>query len=347
MDAEAEYRKALAIRQKLADDNPAITELHTQLARNHNGLGWLLGNTGKTSEAVTEHRKALAIQQKLADANPGVAAYLSELSYSHYILGSVLLNAGKSSEADDECGKALAVRQKLVENYPAVPQFQRDLAETLSDIGWRLDRTGKLEEALGYYTKAEQIRKMLAAANRATPFDRARLGNCLTDKAVCLRRSGKLDLALSACEGALAVLEPLVQAHPEVLDYRMQHGETHLRLGQVLCDLKNLSGAAAAWKRACECYDGIESPTSQRTFILACCHASLAGLAGRPGSGVSATEGPAHTEKAMFGLRQAVALDYRNFDDYLTESALDPLRTRPDFQVLLMDLVFPSNLFAN
>ena len=347
LDAEAEYRKALAIRQKLADDNPAITELQTQLARSHNGLGWLLGNLGKTSEAVTEHRKALAIQQKLADANPGVAAYLSELSYSHYILGSVLFDAGKSSEADDECGKALAVRQKLVDNYPAMPQFQRDLAATLSDIGWRLDRSGKPDEALGYYTKAEPIRKMLAAANSATPADRARLGTCLTDKAVCLRRSGKLDEALAACEGALAVLEPLVKAHPEVPDFRMQHGETHLRLGQVLCDLKNLPGAAAAWQRACECYDGIKSPTGQRTFILACCHASLAGVAGQTGSGVPAAERPEQTEKAMVGLREAVALDFRNVDNYRTESALDPLRTRPDFQVLLMDLVFPSNLFAN
>jgi eukaryotic-like serine/threonine-protein kinase len=138
-----------------------------------------------------------------------------------------------------------------------------------------------------------------------------------------------------------------VKAHPEMPDYRMHNGETYMRLGQVLCDMKNLSGAAAAWRRACERYDGIKSLTGQQTFLLACCHASLAGVAGRPGSGISAAEGPDQTEKAMVVLRQAVALAYRNFNDYRTESALDPLRRRPDFQVLMTDLEFPANPFAS
>jgi len=37
---------------------------------------------------------------------------------------------------------------------------------------------------------------------------------------------------------------------------------------------------------------------------------------------------------------------YRNPDLYRTESALDPLCTRPDFQVLMMDLAFPAEPFA-
>ena len=60
-EAEAEYRKALAIYQKLADDNPAVTEFRSRLADSHNNLGWLLSNTGKPAEAEAEYRKALAI----------------------------------------------------------------------------------------------------------------------------------------------------------------------------------------------------------------------------------------------------------------------------------------------
>ncbi len=79
---------------------------------------------------------------------------------------------------------------------------------------------------------------------------------------------------------------------------------------------------------------------------MACCHAALAGLAGRPGSGVSAAEREGEAEKAMAVLRQAVTMGYRNPDDYRTESALDPLRDRPDFQLLMMDLAFPAEPFA-
>ena len=38
-EAEAEYRKALAIQQKLADDNPAVADFRSRLASSHNNLG--------------------------------------------------------------------------------------------------------------------------------------------------------------------------------------------------------------------------------------------------------------------------------------------------------------------
>ncbi len=140
--------------------------------------------------------------------------------------------------------------------------------------------------------------------------------------------------------------EPLVEAHPEFLWYRASLGETYLRLGQVRGDMAIMDGAAAAWKRACAHYDGAKPRDAQHTFLLACCHAGLAGLAGRAGSGLSAAEGADQAEKAMAVLRQAVAMGYRNPDAYRTESALDPLRDRPDFQALMMDLVFPTEPFA-
>ena len=41
-EAEAEFRKGLAIQQKLADDNPAVTDFRSRLASSHNNLGVLL-----------------------------------------------------------------------------------------------------------------------------------------------------------------------------------------------------------------------------------------------------------------------------------------------------------------
>jgi eukaryotic-like serine/threonine-protein kinase len=93
-------------------------------------------------------------------------------------------------------------------------------------------------------------------------------------------------------------------------------------------------------------YDGLKSPARQHTFFRACCHAGLAGLAARPGSGVSAGEGQAESDRAMSWVRRAVALGLRNPDAYRTEAALDPLRNRPDFQLLILDLAFPADPFA-
>ena len=111
-------------------------------------------------------------------------------------------------------------------------------------------------------------------------------------------------------------------------------------------DQKKLAEAAAAWRRAGEHYDGIKPLGGEDTFLLICCHAGLAGLEGRPGSGVSTAEGADQADKAMAVMRQAVAMGYRDPIAYRTESTLDPLRNRPDFQALMMDLEFPSEPFA-
>ena len=51
-------------------------------------------------------------------------------------------------------------------------------------------------------------------------------------------------------------------------------------------------------------------------------------------------------DRAMSALRRAVARGYRAPDDLRTDPCLDPLRSRQDFQLLLLDLEFPDSPFA-
>ena len=134
-EAEAEYRKALAIQQKLADDNPAVTDFRSSLAISHNILGNLLAVTGRSSEAEAEYRKALAIQQKLADDNPAVTEFRNRLAISHNNLGNLLSDTGKPSEAEAEYRKALAIHQKLADDNPAVTEFRGFLAASHANLG--------------------------------------------------------------------------------------------------------------------------------------------------------------------------------------------------------------------
>ena len=78
-EAADEYRTALAIRQKLADDNPAVSEFRNALAASHNNLGIVLWQTGRPKEAEAEYRTALAIREKLADDNPAVSEFRNQL----------------------------------------------------------------------------------------------------------------------------------------------------------------------------------------------------------------------------------------------------------------------------
>ncbi len=66
-----------------------------------------------------------------------------------------------------------------------------------------------------------------------------------------------------------------------------------------------------------------------------------AGRRRREGLGVSAGDG-----EAMDLLRRAVADGYHNVNAMAREVALDPLRDRPDFRLLMMDLAMPTDAFG-
>jgi hypothetical protein len=92
--------------------------------------------------------------------------------------------------------------------------------------------------------------------------------------------------------------------------------------------------------------DANESLNGEHTYFFAWCHAGVAEHADLPGSRMSTADGAGQAEKAMSPLREAVTLGNRNPNTYQFESALDPLRNRPDFRVLMMDLVMPAKPFA-
>ena len=74
-EAEAEFRKALAIYQKLADDNPAVTLFRRPWRAAKMDFGHVLCRGGQAVEAEAEFRTAMAIFQKLADDNPAVTDF--------------------------------------------------------------------------------------------------------------------------------------------------------------------------------------------------------------------------------------------------------------------------------
>jgi len=93
-------------------------------------------------------------------------------------------------------------------------------------------------------------------------------------------------------------------------------------------------------------YDSLPSRNGAQKFLSVCSHAALAGLAGQPGSGASAAEGEEEAARAIVLVWKAVALGYRSADAYRTEGALNPLRSRDDFRLLLLDLAFPTEPFV-
>ena len=171
-EAEAEYRAALAIYRKLADDHPAVTEFRRGLADSHILLGNLLSQTGKAAEAEAEYRTALAIYRKLADDHPAVTEFRRGLAVGHLNLGVLLSQTGKAAEAEDEYRAALTIYRKLADDNPKVPGYRSEAAKTDNNLSAVLRRLGRPDEARDHVERAvAALEALVKAYPHATDYN--------------------------------------------------------------------------------------------------------------------------------------------------------------------------------
>jgi eukaryotic-like serine/threonine-protein kinase len=167
-DSLQAYQRALAIREKLAEANPAVAEYQSDLTQTHDYIALLLMHTGKQDEALTAWRKALIISQRVAAANPSVVRIQYGLANIYDDVGWCLLNMGKPVEAAEAERKASDIMQNLIADHPAIILFQEKLANFQFNLGRALDRQKRLPEA---FTALENGLVILEKFAKAHPND--------------------------------------------------------------------------------------------------------------------------------------------------------------------------------
>jgi tetratricopeptide (TPR) repeat protein len=229
---------------------------------------------------------------------------------------------------------------------PRVAGALQELAESGEGRGRNLARVGRPAEAEAEYRRALAIYRNLAEDDPRAASCRDRGADVENGLSVVLRRLGRAAEARDLCERAVAAREALLREAPTPGGYRIGLAESHLNRGLARRALGDIAGAAADARRAAALYDAVPAVTGWVWFAAARAHAAVAGLSGRPGSGVPADEGAGQADTAMARLHKAVADGYRDPDAYRNEDALDPLRGRDGFRLLMMDLEFPTEPFA-
>ncbi len=344
-EGKAELRTALAIQQTLADLNPAVAHFRSALAGTHHRLGRLLASTGNASEAAAEYRAAQAIQQTLADNHPAVVRFQTDLAGLHTDFGNLLSEADKPSEAEAEYRTAMAIQEKLANEHPSVTSLKSKLANIHINLGILQWEAGKAMEAAAEYSKALAIVRKLADDNPDVTSYRGSLASATLGLATAHLALGRNAPARTAAEEAVVLLEAVLE-QDRGLQWRAVLGAALLRRGQARLAMGDPAGSAADWRRAVATFEAMPPRDPEAAFLEACCHAMLAGAAGQVGSSLPPGAGPIEAGRAIDILRQAVAIGFRNARRYRTESALGPLRDRPDFRLLIMDLAMPDRPFA-
>jgi len=336
-DALVEFRASLALHQKLADAFPAVPAHRQALAANHNNLGLILMELRQRPEAEAELRAALVLRQKLADSSPPVPVYRHELATSRANLGLLFNQLGQRRDAETEYRTALAIRQELADSYPAVPEYRQELARVHNNLGILLEELDQRPQAEAQYRIALVLRQKLAGESPNVPDYQSELGGTLNNLAIVLSGRGELVEARQHLERAIDHQHKALQTTPRHPTYRLFLRNHH----HLLSDVRLRQGDHAAAVEAVGQLARVRPEVAKDAYDAACFLARAIPLAEKDVKSpevIRKNLAMSYGDQAVEYLRMAAKKGFRDAEWIKKDKALDPIRTREDFQQLLVEL---------
>jgi tetratricopeptide (TPR) repeat protein len=230
-EALMECRQALAIQQKLADANPAVTQFQSNLAASHSNIGVVLVRTGKSEEAQKYIEEILQLlKAKLGPEHPATLVALDAVAGVYLAVAAQQAWLGQEQEWAATCERGLSLARdtksvrtvervaKLCSLRPSDDNRRRAallLARRAVELGkgdhylmlaWFQVALGMAEYRSAHFAQADAA---LLAAMGAGKSDYFIGGTSAFYRALSLFRQGKPDEARQLATQAAAKMKPL------------------------------------------------------------------------------------------------------------------------------------------
>lgn len=242
------YRRALRLREQVAQQSPTVTDL-SELLRSYVSLSELLAAQSKLDEAISLAESANSIGKKLVAMPHARSADHRMAAAAQMLLGTNLSTV--------DLPRALAAMQvsqttfeRLLAAQPKDPGARRDMALIHSRIAFAHVRAEQYEPALLHYSKsfdyAEQLAQEYpadAAALRGAAFVGVNVGEVFNHLNQPDRALEKIQLALTRVKH-LRRIDPANEQASLAVAYVLNHlGDSYLLKGQPATALIHLNRA--------------------------------------------------------------------------------------------------------
>ena len=343
------FEHARGLLEPLALTYPEIADYRGAVSRCLHGIARSQYNSGHASQALDSHEQALALRRKLADSNPDATQFQIDLAQSYHDIGAIHRASGRAKAALMAYEQARDISQKLTETDPTSTQFRSELAQSYIDIGHIHQESENFAAALASFERARAISQQLADANPAVTRFEGELAQSYQGIGSIQDKTGHLADALASYDRARTIFQKLADANPTVTLLQTRLAMSYSYVGQVRQRAGRPAEAAAEFQKAVAIMERISDlqPSSYDLYNLACFQSLLSGIAAQPGSGLTDADVHGLGGRAVATLRRAVDAGLQDIAFMRRDTDLNPLRSRPDFQLLLLDLAFPDKPLAN
>jgi serine/threonine-protein kinase len=345
-EAIAAYRKACNVAEALFRAKPDDAWTSHELVRALGNMCVSLYIMDRHAEALAAVDRAREVIKAAGSAHPTLIMFRSDSAWIETLRAYALDKLRRDKEALAALERAGAARETLIKANPGITRNHEELIVVHRLTGAIKSRAGRMPEALASLERARGMAATMVDAQPENREYRLTLAEICASIGDLQSTMGKPADAFVRFDEALSAYRKLVEADPSAPSLQSELATTLLRLGIAAQKLNRPSDAVSHFRRSINVLRGLKSPSSTNIYDVACLHSLLAGVAQDPRSGLTADEGRAAMADAMATLHEAVAAGWRNPAALRDDPDLASIRSRPDFQLLIMDVEFPAKPFA-
>jgi eukaryotic-like serine/threonine-protein kinase len=229
----------------------------------------------------------------------------------------------------------MALLKSLVAQRPDVPEYQHRLGMAHLFLAMIQGKGKQWPDAEASFKNALELERALVAANAKDMDYKHQLGRAYFGLGDVHRALNHHTEAFAAYRLAIEPLSKNLDAAPDNADLRRELFEAWAGLTRSLVVMGRASEAMDA-TRQCRTVARDEPNLLYKLACLLAWQLSQAPLERRADLG----------SEAMTTLRLAISAGFLDLPKMRSETDLDPLRERHDFQLLIMDMAFPADPFA-
>jgi tetratricopeptide (TPR) repeat protein len=344
-EAEEVLREAQTVAELLLKAHPDRSGVKGDLGAVYLGQGQVERRLGRETQASKLLLRARDTLGKAVDENSADPVLMNNLAIANYELAWSLRSTGRSSEAEENYEQASRLFRTLMARKVRTADYRHLLYESEFSLGVLHVASGRLESAERHFVEARTLKESML---RDQPNDPTRLTDvCLTWGRLgdTIRERGRLHEAESVLLEAIKRGKVALARTGNGDDARAQLRDAHLYLARVYRALGLPAKAAAATLEREKLYP-------EKAFELYGVGCSLSLCVPLVGKGKTVltsdelAERKRYADLAVEKLRKAIRLGFNDVQDMKKTEFLDPIRSREEFQALLLDAAFPADCFA-
>ena len=345
-DADAEVRLANDELRALWDANPTVLKYGASFGNGLNNRARILRRLGRLDEAEAVFRAGRDVYERLAKEEPAVPGHRDMLALISNNLAGLLARRFQFAPALPMARRAVTEYEMLTKDHPTVLVYAESMVMSRETLGQVLVNLGSKEEALHVLSAAVAAAEILVSSHPDKPLFLQRLIESRTGLAGVEASLGRFDRAVATLERASRRLQEAVTRHPNSAEFRVLVWE----VASTRADILLKQGRPAQAVEGLETLSGEPCPEGVSYYNVACLYTRAAKMTldDPHASAEPAQEARTrnYNNRAIDILRKAVAMGFRDVKQFAQDRDLDPVRNRPDFQLLMMDVAFPVQPFA-